>query len=237
MEAGGVTADAPPTPTEDSMLRRLPLFAAAFALLAALFSSPAGATEAVVTVRGGDTLYSSSGFRCRVGFNAHSGTTHYGMMSGHCVSTGGTWFRDAARTQAVGTSAGSSFPGNDYGLVRYYDSVSAPSEVAAGSTTFPINSARSPAVGEQICVPGLTSTLRCGRVTAVNVTVNYGQGIVSGLFSASVCAEPGDVAGPGFNGTTALGVISGSSGNCSTGGTTFFQPVTEILAVYGLSIG
>ncbi|MGW9545036.1 trypsin-like serine protease, partial [Streptomyces celluloflavus] len=44
----------------------------------------------------------------------------------------------------------------------------------------------------------------------------------------TVCAEPGDSGGPlyGSNGT-AYGLTSGGSGNCSSGGTTFFQPVTE----------
>jgi streptogrisin D len=34
----------------------------------------------------------------------------------------------------------------------------------------------------------------------------------------------------------ALGLTSGGSGNCSSGGTTFFQPVTEPLSVYGVSV-
>lgn len=224
--------------TEDSMLRRLPLFVAAFAVLAALFSSPASATEAAVTVRGGDVLY-NAGSRCRVGFNAHQGTTHYGLMAGHCVSMGGTWYLDAAGSQPVGTSVGSSFPGNDYGVIRYFDSVSAPSVVAAGSLTYPITSARNPVVGEQICMPSLSGGLRCGRVTALNVTVNYGpEGIVSGLFSASLCAEePGDMTGPGFSGSAALGIAVGGSSTCSTGGVTYFQPVVEILSAYGLTVG
>ncbi|MFI8404604.1 serine protease, partial [Streptomyces sp. NPDC085463] len=29
---------------------------------------------------------------------------------------------------------------------------------------------------------------------------------------------------------------SGGSGNCSSGGTTFFQPVTEALSAYGVSV-
>ncbi|MZG03432.1 trypsin-like serine protease, partial [Streptomyces sp. SID5614] len=51
-----------------------------------------------------------------------------------------------------------------------------------------------------------------------------------------VCAEPGDSGGALFSGSTALGLTSGGSGNCSSGGTTFYQPVTEALSVYGVSI-
>ena len=36
--------------------------------------------------------------------------------------------------------------------------------------------------------------------------------------------------------TAALGLTSGGSGNCTSGGTTFFQPVTEALSVYGMRV-
>ncbi|MFD1052612.1 S1 family peptidase, partial [Kibdelosporangium lantanae] len=35
---------------------------------------------------------------------------------------------------------------------------------------------------------------------------------------------------------SAVGVTSGGSGNCSSGGTTFFQPITEPLSAYGLTL-
>jgi streptogrisin D len=73
-------------------------------------------------------------------------------------------------------------------------------------------------------------------VTALNATVNYPQGTVYGLIRTTVCAEPGDSGGSLFSGTSALGLTSGGSGNCSSGGTTFFQPVTEPLNVYGVNV-
>ena len=51
-----------------------------------------------------------------------------------------------------------------------------------------------------------------------------------------MCAQPGDSGGPLFAGTAALGLTSGGSGNCTVGGTTFYQPVTEALAVYGVNV-
>ncbi len=33
-----------------------------------------------------------------------------------------------------------------------------------------------------------------------------------------------------------LGILSGGTGNCSTGGTTYYQPISEILATYGVTI-
>jgi streptogrisin D len=52
-----------------------------------------------------------------------------------------------------------------------------------------------------------------------------------------VCAEPGDSGGSLFDGDTALGLTSGGSGDCASGGETFFQPVTEALSATGAQIG
>jgi streptogrisin C len=66
--------------------------------------------------------------------------------------------------------------------------------------------------------------------------VNYQEGSVSGLTRTNACAEPGDSGGSWVSGTQAQGVTSGGSGNCTSGGTTYFQPVNEILSVYGVSL-
>ena len=94
-----------------------------------------------------------------------------------------------------------------------------------------------PSVGQTVTRRGSTTGIHSGTVTALNATVNYGGGdIVSGLIQTTVCAEPGDSGGPLYSGTTALGLTSGGSGNCTSGGTTFFQPVTEALSAYGVSV-
>ena len=71
---------------------------------------------------------------------------------------------------------------------------------------------------------------------ATGSTVNYPQGIVYELTMTNVCAEPGDSGGPLYDGSIALGLTSGGSGDCRTGGTTFFQPVTEALSRYGVAV-
>ncbi len=59
----------------------------------------------------------------------------------------------------------------------------------------------------------------------------------SGPVRTTVCAEPGDSGGPLYsNSGIAYGLTSGGSGNCRTGGTTFFQPVTEALSAYRVSV-
>jgi streptogrisin B len=82
--------------------------------------------------------------------------------------------------------------------------------------------------------------LCCGRGVdsfPLKVTVRYqGGGTVSGLIQTTVCAEPGDSGGPMYDGTKALGLTSGGSGDCRGGGTTFFQPVTEAASAYGVTV-
>jgi streptogrisin B len=118
--------------------------------------------------------------------------------------------------------------------VRYSGSVSRPGT----ANGVDITRAATPSVGTTVIRDGSTTGTHSGRVTALNATVNYGGGdIVSGLIQTTVCAEPGDSGGAlyGSNGT-AYGLTSGGSGNCSSGGTTFFQPVTEALSAYGVSV-
>nr|WP_286169164.1 S1 family peptidase [Actinospica acidiphila] len=185
-------------------------------------------------IQGGDAIYASS-WRCSLGFNVRSSSgTEYFLTAGHCTDGAGTWYSNSARTTAIGTTAGSSFPGNDYGIVRYTGSVSRPGT----ANGVDITRAATPSVGTTVIRDGSTTGTHSGRVTALNATVNYGGGdIVSGLIQTTVCAEPGDSGGAlyGSNGT-AYGLTSGGSGNCSSGGTTFFQPVTEALSAYGVSV-
>jgi len=96
--------------------------------------------------------------------------------------------------------------------------------------------ANTPIVNETVSRSGSTTGLRSGRVTALNATVTYPQGTVTGLIRTTVCAEPGDSGGPLYDGSVALGLTSGGSGDCRSGGTTFFQPVTEAASVYGVTV-
>lgn len=59
---------------------------------------------------------------------------------------------------------------------------------------------------------------------------------MTGLTRTDVCAEAGDSGGPWLSGDQAQGVTSGGSGDCTVGGTTFFQPVNEILQNNGLTL-
>ncbi len=181
-------------------------------------------------ISGGDAIY-VSGARCSLGFNVQTSSgTKYFLTAGHCTNIGATWTNGST---TLGTRAGTSFPGNDYGIVKY-TTTSVTISGAVGSQD--ITSAGTPAVGATVYRRGSTTGIHSGRVTALNSTVNYSEGSVSGLIRTTVCAEPGDSGGSLYSGTTALGLTSGGSGNCSSGGVTYFQPVVEPLSVYGVSV-
>lgn len=179
-------------------------------------------------ISGGDAIYASS-WRCSLGFNVRDGAgNYYFLTAGHCTDGAGTWWSNSSHTTVLGTTAGSSFPTNDYGIVRYTNT-SVTKSGTVGSVD--ITSAANATVGMSVTRRGSTTGIHSGTVTGLNATVNYGGGdIVYGMIQTNVCAEPGDSGGPLYSGSRAIGLTSGGSGNCSSGGTTFFQPVTEALS-------
>ena len=184
-----------------------------------------------VKISGGDAIYSGGG-RCSLGFNVrNSAGTNYFLTAGHCTRGTTTWTNGSA---TLGTTAGTSFPGNDYGIVRYTNTTI--TKTGGVGTSVDITSAGTPAVGATVTRRGSTTGVRSGRVTALNSTVNYAEGSVSGLIRTTVCAQPGDSGGSLYAGSTALGLTSGGSGNCTSGGVTYFQPVVEALNAYGVSV-
>jgi streptogrisin B len=178
-------------------------------------------------VSAGDAIYGGQ-YRCSLGFNVVQGSTYYFLTAGHCGKVAKTWYTNAAHTTLIGATVDYSFPGNDYALVRYDNtSLSHPGGFTAANAF----------VGERVTRTGSTSGTHSGTVTGLNATVRYqGGGTVSGLIQTNVCAEHGDSGGPLYDGTKALGLTSGGSGDCTTGGTTFFQPVTEAAAAYGVTV-
>ena len=185
---------------------------------------------------GGDAIY-GGGYRCSLGFNVRSGSTYYFLTAGHCGNVASTWYTNRSQTTVAGTTAGSSFPGNDYAIVRYTGSVSHPGTVDLyNGRSQDITAAANAYVGESVRRSGSTTGVHSGVVQAVNATVNYAEGRVSGLIKTNVCAEPGDSGGSLFAGSTALGLTSGGSGNCTAGGTTYFQPVVEALNAFGVNV-
>jgi hypothetical protein len=181
---------------------------------------------------GGDAIYGGQ-YRCSLGFNVRSGSTYYFLTAGHCGNIASQWYSNSGHTTLVGNTRASSFPGNDYAIVTYPSSyTNHPGQVGSQDIT----SAANPTVGQTVTRRGSTTGIHSGRVTALNATVRYAEGTVTGMIQTTVCAEGGDSGGSLYAGTTALGLTSGGSGNCSSGGTTFFQPVVEALNAYGVQV-
>lgn len=163
------------------------------------------------------------GSRCSAGFNVNDGSQDYILDAGHCTGGVAEW--------NVGPSVDASFPGNDYGLIRN-DTGSAPGAVTLwNGSTQAISSAADATVGQDICKSGSTTQLTCGTVEAVDVTVNYAEGAVDGLVQTSATVDSGDSGGCLFSGSTGVGITSGMGG-----GSSYFQPVTEALSAYGMSL-
>ena len=183
-------------------------------------------------VVGGWPYYINYAARCSVGFSVYGGF----VSAGHCGTPGST-VTDNANSTVIGSFAGSTFPYYDYSYVSTYGGVNLWGYVEGynGSWYYVRGSAQVPA-GSGICRSGSTTGLRCGTLDSRGWTVNYPQGTVYNLTRTNVCAEPGDSGGSWLSANQAQGVTSGGSGNCSVGGTTYYQEVNPILAAYGLTL-
>ncbi|CAL9362976.1 S1 family peptidase [Streptomyces sp. enrichment culture] len=190
-------------------------------------------------VSGGDAIF-SGGARCSLGFNVTAGDgTPAFLTAGHCAAGGDQW-SDAQGGAPIATVDQAVFPGEgDFALVKYDDpATQAPSDVDVGDQSVPISQAAEATVGQEVFRMGSTTGLADGQVLGLNATVNYPEGTVTGLIQTDVCAEPGDSGGSMFTRDgLAIGLTSGGSGDCTSGGETFFQPVTTALAAVGATLG
>ncbi|MEU5345465.1 S1 family peptidase [Streptomyces sp. NPDC020766] len=197
-------------------------------------------TEGTFTprVNGASPLFASAG-RCSAGFNVTNGQANFILTAGHCGPVGTTWFSDQQGSQQVGATVSGSFPGGDFSLVQYSPGVdlSGADLVAVGDGQgIRIIGSADAAVGQKVFRSGSTTGLQSGEVTGLNATVNYPEGTVTGLIETTVCAEPGDSGGPMFANGLAMGITSGGNGDCQSGGTTFFQPVSKALDSLGVKL-
>lgn len=187
-------------------------------------------------ISGGDAIW-GSGSRCSLGFNVTVDGQPGFLTAGHCTEAVASW-SDTSGGAEIAATEGGSFPGDDYGLALYTGDTDHPSEVNLyDGSTQAISGAGEATVGQTVQRSGSTTQLHDGEVLAVDASVSYPEGTVDGLIHTDVCAEPGDSGGALFAGDEALGMTSGGSGDCSSGGETYFQPVTEALEVYGAEIG
>lgn len=183
------------------------------------------------SIQGGDA-YLIGGGRCSVGFAVDGGF----VSAGHCGTEGSSV--TTGDGEALGSFSGSVFPGDaDMAFISTVSGTTlnptingygGAGETVTGNSVAPI--------GSSICRSGSTTGVHCGTVYNYEVSVQYPEGTITGLTETDACAEPGDSGGSFYTGGEAQGVTSGGSGNCASGGTTYFQPVNEILETYGLTL-
>ena len=240
----GITSTYVDVTTNQVVIEALPQAATTAIELAAEAGIPTEAVRVETTtdtpqtygpIVGGNPYIVNGSAQCLIGF----AITHpiYGdgfVTAGHCGTVGSSVQGGSGGT---GTFRGSVFPGSDHAWVDTDPSWYATNLVNRynGTHAQVLNSNEAP-VGSTVCRGAPMTGWQCGTILARNQTVSYPQGIVSGLARTDICAEPGASGGPFLSGSSAQGMTSGGSGNCSFGGTTYFSPVNPALNTYGLTL-
>jgi len=174
-----------------------------------------------LTLGPGDAILTGSA-RCSAAVIASDGSSNYVVTAGHCTNVGTSWTTSSGQT--IGTTAESSFPGNDYGFIRVTNS-------SLPLTNNGISSIGEPPAGSSIQKTGSTTGVTSGTLVGYGRTVNYAEGTVYDLIETTACVQPGDSGGLLYQGSVGIGITSGGTvGSCGSGFQSFFQPLSEILA-------
>ncbi|QWF77811.1 S1 family peptidase [Amycolatopsis sp. CA-230715] len=184
---------------------------------------------------GGSPLESGAGSRCTAGFAATAGGAGYLIAGTACGRPGDTV---SSEGRPVGVVTGAPFPPTGAIVIRVTNTADwrlVGSIPPADSRVTITGSAEAP-IGAPVCEYGATTGWRCGVIEAKNLTISFPEGTVSGLTQTTVCAGPGDSGGPFVSGTQAQGVLIGGSGDCDSGGVSYFAPVNPVLATSGLTV-
>lgn len=191
-------------------------------------------------LRGGDGYINTTiSGTCSVGFAVRGGGY---VTAGHC--SGGATGHNVNGYNGVsqGTFQQSLFPTADSAYVSSGGFWTPRPCVGTGSNwdcsaNVPILGSTEAGVGTTVCRYGQTTGgPHCGQIQAQNVTVNFGGQVVQNLTETTACAQPGDSGGPFVWNNQGQGTVTGGSGNCSVGGTTYFYPLNRTLNHFGLQV-
>ncbi|WP_017594880.1 S1 family peptidase [Nocardiopsis potens] len=212
-------------------LRRLALLGAAFAAALA-FAQPAaadGTADAAAQIIAGDPFVNDDrpGTRCVIGVAVTAGF----LADDACGEAG-----DRIRGADGGTGRVAWSSRTEGVLLVEADPGWTPTPLLrrGGETTVVQGTDEAP-VGAAVCRTGAGTGWHCGTIEAKNQTVTTPDGTVIGLTRTNICAEPGDQGGVYYTAGHVQGLLYGGSGDCSSGGTTFFQPILPILNRHGLT--
>jgi hypothetical protein len=205
------------------------------AALVALAPAASAGISAPSGPEGGDSIFAPGGVRCTLAFNVRKSGTYYFLTAGGCAKQGLKLYADPGLKTELGTVAAVQ---GLVGLARYVDpQTERPGSVHLFPGSQDIARSGRATVGQTVCTSGSTTGRRCGTVKALNITVNTPEGTITGLALTSICAEPGDNPGaPYFTGDMALGIGIGGQGGCASGGSSYYQPITDVLSAFGAEV-
>ncbi|MBV1849409.1 proprotein convertase P-domain-containing protein [Catellatospora sp. NEAU-YM18] len=197
-------------------------------------------------VRGGDKWVPGTEGPCTIGFavTGSGGSRHF-LSAGHCTNdvNQAAYGKDGTRigTSNVGGNHTVNAMEGDFGLIDVDQAgwtlspVVTANGVAADVT---ITGSKDAVVGTAVCHSGTTSKWKCGSVTKVNQTVNYGSFSVGGLTYASTCGQSGDSGGAWVtvSDAKAVGLHEGGYSDSCGQQEAWFQPVNEALAKWNLTL-
>ena len=198
------------------------------------------------TLRGGFQYIIATGQACSIGFNTvDSLNRNVVLTAGHCVKKSGTMSRNG---YAIGAHSDGGLPDERLrDVLELVPVVLEPTPSVWKYNNTYVNVVgvwNNPPVGATVCKSGRTTGYSCGKITALNRTVNYPEGMVYGLVQHNNCVEGGDSGGSNISGGAyALGVTSGASmiaGKCQSKygytNVSYYQPIGEALQANGLRV-
>ena len=198
-----------------------------------LLGLPATAGAAPTPIGGGSALFTLAGGRCTAAFAAT------GAGFGHLIAGPGCGTPPVSVYSGADVLVGPMIGGTQaYSVTRVTNTAAwtLVPWINSGSGSIPITGSQQTPVGGPVCLIDTRLGTHCGTVTALNQTVSYPGGVVTGLTRTNVCMEPGGTPVAFVSGSQAQGVPFIGSGSCASGGSSFFTPVNRILSAYGLTL-
>ncbi|WP_432080926.1 putative Ig domain-containing protein [Streptomyces sp. WAC 04229] len=200
-------------------------------------------------VTGGEKWVPGSESPCSIGFavTRENGGKAY-LTAGHCTNDVNqpAYGKDGSRvgTSNKGGTGSVNAREGDMGIVDVDQSgwTLSPKVAGWGKGDITVTGSAEAVVGTAICHSGQTTGLRCGEVTRVNQSVDYGNVVIDGLSYSDACSAGGDSGGAyvAATGGKAVGLHSGGGSATCSGGSgekyTIFQPVNEALTRFDASL-
>lgn len=198
-------------------------------------------------VHPGDPWWPGSETYCSVAFPATDaqGNKHF-LTAGHCTNDanqaayGAISQQNRLGTSNVGGSRSINAREGDMGVVAVTEAGwnISPEVNTWGQPAITVTGSAEAIVGDTVCHSGNTAPkFECGKVRAVNQSIDYGNVVIDGLTTTDACSQGGDSGGAWLRGDKAVGLHSGGNSSCvSNDDNSIFQPVNEALAKWNLTL-